>query len=225
MLAGKQFDSLDPTLSVDPHYLPTEKVEVAPAVAAVVELVSADARLEVQVIARSTLTLLAYVADEGPFDASLAFKVDGNFVTVELHKGMSPSGIVEELERQLPAGYEAAARDHSQSEVLIVTVLRPKNVSENPEVRFLSSDPQQQFRWAGKNKLRIEGRAARGLSMRSHLELYLEGYRVRLPLSGGDFPLSTGMRLRKALPGNYTALIELPMVAGGEVTLTILRRR
>jgi hypothetical protein len=48
---------------------------------------------------------------------------------------------------------------------------------------------------------------------------------VRLPLAGGDFPLATAMRLRAALPKRYTALVELPMVPGGDVTLTILRRR
>jgi hypothetical protein len=61
--------------------------------------------------------------------------------------------------------------------------------------------------------------------MRSVLDLYIEGYRVKLPLGRGDFPISTAKRLRDALPKPFCALIELPMQPGGDVTLTILRRR
>jgi len=223
--AGKKFDSLDPVLTVDPHYVPTERVLVSQAEGAQVKVVSADARLEVQVVAQSMVTMVGFIADEGPFDASVALKVDGNFITLGLHKGMSREDIVQELERGLPVGYEAVTREDSASDVLLINVLRPQTVSADPEISFLSTDPKQMFRWAGKNKLRIEGRAARGMSMRTHLELYLEGYRVRLPLAGGDFPLATAMRLRGALPKRYAALVELPMIAGGDVTLTILRRR
>lgn len=226
MSAAKEFDSLEPILTTDPHYIPTERNDVAPAVAARVEVVSADPRLEAKLVGNSILTLLAYVADEGPFDASLALKVDGTFVTVGLHKGMSGEEMIAAIDLALPAGYQAAAREGSMSEVLIVSVLRPATTATHDlEVSFLATDPGQMFRWAGKNKLRIEGRATKGLQPRSHLELYVEGYRVRLPLAGGDFPLSTAMRLREALPKRYSALVELPIAPGGDVTLTILRRR
>jgi hypothetical protein len=226
VLFGKLFDSLEPILSSDPSSVETEKVEMDPAAVACVEIVNADKRLEAQVVGKSVLTLLAWVDDEGPFDASLALKVDGNFFTVGLHKSMSARDIVEAIERRLPPGYQAATRDSSQSEVLIINILKPSQAKRDPELHFLSTDPSQLFKWAGKNKLRIEGRAAKGLqSLRSHLELVLEGHRVRLPLERGDFPISTAKRLRDALPKMFTALIELPLVAGGDVTLTILRRR
>lgn len=220
------YDSLDPILTVDPTHLPTEKVAFNQASSATVEIISADPRLEAKMVGSSILTMLAYVEDEGPFDAFVALKVDGNFITLGVHKGMFSEDIVEELRRTLPPGYEAATREGSLSDVLIINILRPQAQNPgNPEIHFLSTDAEQSFRWLATNKLRIEGRAARGLSMRSHLELFVEGYRVRLPLAGGDFPITTAKRLRDALPKHFTALIELPIFAGGEVTLTILRRR
>jgi hypothetical protein len=217
------FDSYEPILTCDPQHLPTERVAFNQASHARVELVSADKRLEAAMVGYSMLTMLAYVDDAGPFDAFLALKVDGNFITVGLHKGMSRDDIVHELRRCLPLGYEAATREGSLSEVLMVNILRPAE-NPDPELRFLSTDGGQQFKPMGRNRLRIEGRATRGQSIRSHLELFVEGYRVRLPLGGGDFPITTAKRLRDALPKKYTALIELPMTAGGDVTVTIRRR-
>lgn len=223
--SNKNFDSLEPILTCDPNHLPTEKVAFNQSSSATVEVVSADPRLEARMVGKSILTLLAYVDDEGPFDAFIALKVDGNFLTAGLHKGMDREDMIDELNRCLPMGYEAAARDGSMSEVLIVNILRPQLQSADPEIHFLSTDVAQQFRWMGRNKLRIEGRASYGMSIRSHLELFIEGYRVRLPLAGGDFPITTAKRLREALPKHLSALIELPIFAGGDVTLTILRRR
>src|SRR5688500_7279302 len=102
--------------------LPTEVLSFERPEPARLELISCDPRMEAQVVARGTLTLLAYVPDEGPFDAFLAFKVDGNFVSVALHKEMLKDDIFFALSDALPPGYEAATSD-TQSEVLIVTVL------------------------------------------------------------------------------------------------------
>jgi hypothetical protein len=225
-VAGKKkHDSLEPSVSVDLQSIQTDRLEVAPVQPAVVELVKADQRLDVKVVARSTLTLLAFVEDEGPFQAHVAMKVDGNFVTFTVDGGMTSAEMIDAIAQALPPGYEPASRESSQSDVLIVTVLRPPVVQSEPEISFLSTDPSQLFRWEAKNKLRIEGRASMSLSVRSILDVYIEGYRVKLPLSRGDFPLSTANRLREALPEPFAALIELPLVPGGDVTLTILRRR
>jgi hypothetical protein len=224
--AAKEFDSLEPSLSVDPNYVPTERNDLAPPCAANVQLVSADPRLEVQIVGGTLITILSYVPDDGPFDASLALNVDGNFVTASLHKGMSSEDVVNELDRRMPPGYGAELRDGSLSDVLIVTVLRPQvPANTSIDLRFLSTDPSQLFRWAGKNKLRIEGRSSKGLRPRPHLAVHLDGYLVRLPLGSADPPLTTALRLRDALPKRYGALVELPVSAGGDVSLTILRRR
>lgn len=219
------FDSLEPILTCDPNHLPTEKVTFTEASHAKVELVSADARLEARMVGSSMLTLLAWVPDDGPFDAWLALKVDGNFVSLALHQGMSGEDIIHEVRRGLPPGYEAATREGSLSDVLMLNILRPEADAPAPMLHFLSTDPEQQFLAVGRNQLRIEGRAARGQAMRSHLELFIEGYRLRLPIADGDFPISTAKRLRDALPKQYSALIGLPLIAGGDVTLTILSRR
>ena len=219
------FDSLEPILTCDPNHLPTEKVTFSGASHAKVELVTTDARLEARMVGSSMLTLLGWVPDEGPFDAYLALKVDGNFVSLALHQGMSSEDIIHEVRRGLPVGYEVVTREGSLSDVLMLNILRPEAGAPAPQLHFLATDPEQQFFALGRNQLRIEGRAARGLQMRSHLELFIEGYRLRLPLAGGDFPISTAKRLREALPKKYTALIGLPLIAGGDVTLTILSRR
>jgi hypothetical protein len=222
----KKHDSMSPQVSVDRSQTRTERVEIDPAVPAHVTLMSADKRLEVKIVAKSTLTMLAYVDDDGPFEAHLDLKVDENFVSVQLNKTMNGVEMVEAITNALPEGYEPASRESSSSDVLIVTLLRPQEAHQSdPEISFLSTDPSQLFRWVAKNKLRIEGRSAMGLSVRSVIDVYVEGYRVKLPLGRGDFPLSTANRLRDALPKEYSALIELPMVPGGDVTLTILRRR
>ncbi|MBK7860240.1 MAG: hypothetical protein IPJ65_16820 [Archangiaceae bacterium] len=224
-MSAPKFDSLDPILTVDPSHVPTERNDPVEA-GARATILSADARLEAKMVGESIITLLAYVADEGPFDASMALNVDGNFVTVAFHKGMSGDDMVAALDRSMPPGYQAGLREGSLSEVLIINLVRPQTpASDALELSFLATDPSQMFRWAGRNKLRIEGRASRGLRPRPHLELHLDGYRVLLPLDGGALPLATALRLRNALPNRYAALIELPMKPGGDVTLTILRRR
>lgn len=223
--SSRQYDSLDPILTCDPQHLPTERVAFNQASHAKVELLGADPRLEARMVGHSLLTLLAYVDDDGPFDAFLALKVDGNFLTLGLHKGMDAEDIVHEVRRCLPPGYEAATREGSLSEVLLINILRPAETRPEPQLHFLATDPAQQFSSVGRNKLVIFGRATREGRLRSHLELFIEGYRVRLPLGAGDFPITTAKRLRDALPKKYSALIELPICAGGEVTLTILRRR
>jgi hypothetical protein len=222
----KKYDSMSAQISVDRSQTRTERVEIDPAVPAHVQLMSADKRLEAKIVAKSTLTMLAYVDDDGAFEAHLDLKVDENFVSVVLNKAMNSVDMVEAISKVLPDGYEPATRESSASEVLIVTILRPQEAQQTaPEISFLSTDPHQLFRWVAKNKLRIEGRSAMGLSLRSVIDVYIEGYRVKLPLGRGDFPLTTANRLRDALPNEYSALIELPMVPGGDVTLTILRRR
>lgn len=222
---SREYDSLDPVLTCDPHHLPTEKVAFNQASHAKVELLGADPRVEAKMVGYSMLTLLAYVDDDGPFDAYVALRVDGTFVTLGLHKGMDADDIVHEVRRCLPPGYEAATRDGSLSEVLLINILRPEETSPEPQLHFLCTDPSQHFGAVGRNKLVIFGRATREGRLRSHLELFVEGYRLRLPLGAGDFPITTAKRLRDALPKKYSALIELPMSPGGEVTLTILRRR
>ena len=223
--SARQYDSLDPVLTCDPHHLPTDKVALNQASHATVELLEADRRVEAKMVGFSMLTLLAYVDDDGPFDAYVALKVDGNFVTLALHKGMDADDIVHEVRRCLPPGYDAATRDGSLSEVLLINILRPEETTPEPQLHFLCTDPTQQFSSLGRNKLVIFGRATREGRLRSHLELFVEGYRVRLPLGEGDSPITTAKRLRDALPKKYSALIELPISAGGEVSLTILRRR
>jgi hypothetical protein len=227
-VAGKKKrDSLQAEVTVDPSAIQTDRTEVEPAQPALVELLKADKRLDLKIVARSTITMLAFVEDEGPFHASVSLKIDGNFVTFAVDKGMNSVDMIETIQAVLPEGYEVASRESSASEVLIVTILRPpvKGARSEPEVSFLSTDPAQSFRWVAKNKLRIEGRASMGLSVRSIVDVFVEGYRVKLPLGRGDFPLTTANRLRDALPESFVAMIELPMVPGGDVTLTILRRR
>jgi hypothetical protein len=214
-----------PELSVDPSNLRTERVELDGEQHARVDVVMADARLELKVLAGGTLALLAYVKDGGPAEAHCALKIDGNFVTFTMTRGMSGREVMAAVQGCLPPGYQATTRESSQAGVLIVSVLRPEPAPPEPEISFLSTDPDQLFRWAGKNKVRIEGSTSKAFSVRSVLDLSVDGYRVKLPLQRGEEPLSTANRIRDALPKLFSALIELPVSPGGEVTLTVLRRR
>jgi hypothetical protein len=221
----KPGNSLQASIRLEPSEFPTE-VEAGAVEHAVVELMEADPRLEARVVARSTLTLMSRVPDVGPLAAPLVFKVDGSLVTTTLHKGMGAEEIAAAIEHGLPDGYTCAARDSSQSEVMIISVLRPAQVNpKTPELGFMATDPTQMFRWVAKNKLRIEGEASRGLTLRSFIELDLEGHRIRMPLVGGSSPVATALRLRDALPPRYSALLEVPAEPGGDATLTILRKR
>jgi hypothetical protein len=193
-------------------------------VPAKVEIVSADPRLQLARVAPSTFTLLGALPDEGPFEAFIALKVEGNFVTVGLHKGMLTDDVCAAIRATLPSGIEATM-EGTASEVIVLTFWRQQNSGSDPEVLFASTDPQQQLRWVSGNKFTITGRAARSLSMRSWVELRIEGRALKVPLKSGDAPLRTAERLRDAMPGGFTALIELPSVAGGEVSLTVLRTR
>jgi len=224
LVGGKYFNSLDPIVTSDPSSLPTEKVVSAPGEVARVTIINADPRLEAQVAGHNLLTLLSAVSSGGPHEAFLSLKVDGNFFTCTLTRDMLADDIVAEVVRRMPPGYQAGLRDSSMSDVLIIAISRRRAPVE-PELRFLATDTRQHFSSAGKNRLRIHGCAHGGDALRSHLELYLEGYRLRLPLAGGDSPFTTAQRLRDALPKRYTALIELPHERAGDVTLTILRRR
>ncbi len=209
----------------DSSRTPTEPIFFTNPAAAEVELISADPRLEAVVVTQGTLTLLADVPDEGAFDAFLAMKIDGNFVTCGFHKGMERQDFLDEVARCLPPGFDVKHATETRSEVLILEITRARSTGGSPEVSFLSTDPSQNFRWQGKNKFTIEGKAARNLSIRSELELSIEGRTVRLVLNGGDQPIATALKLRNALPPQFSALIELPLFSGAEVTVTILRRK
>ncbi len=193
--------------------------------AATIEVVSADERLEVVIAGPGMLTMNGFLADYGAFDAFLAMKVDGNFITVGFHKGMWREDFMAELVRCMPPGYEVICSEGSQLEVMIIDIVRTPTRGGSPEVGFTCSDPSQRVRWLGKNKFRIEGRAARSLSTRSELEIDVEGKRIRVAINSGDFPLATATRIRQVLPLGYTALIELPLYPGAEVIVTILRRQ
>lgn len=211
-------------LPVDPSQLPTDPFYFGRPDGARIELISADLRLEVAMGPLGVLTMNGFLVDEGPFDAFLAMKVDGNFVTAAFHKGMDREDMFHELQRSLPPGYEIAIPTESQAEVLVVDVFRTKTRGGNPEVGFTCTDPSQRVRWAGKNKFVIEGRVARSLSVRSELELDVEGRKIKVVLHAGDQPIATAARIRQVLPLGYSALIELPLFAGAEVAVTILRR-
>lgn len=202
---------------------PTEKVELGRRDGATLVVTRADSRLEAAVVAQGVLTLNALIGD-GPCDAGLALKVDGNFVTVGFLVGMTKAQLFGALRRCLPPGYEAQSLG-TENGVLVVSVVRLGAQQGELELEFTCTDPAQRVRWAGPARLRIDGRAARSLSMRSELELRLERHVVRVVLRSGDHPLATAVRLRKALPPSYRALIELPTTKGGEVTVTILRQR
>ncbi len=215
MLAAPQLDTS--SFSTDPFYFGRPD-------AARVELISADPRLEAMIGAEGMLILNGYLVDEGPFDAFLAMNVDGNFVTAAFHKGMDKEDFIHELQHSMPPGYEAAVPEGSASEVLIVDLFRTPSRGGNPDVGFTCTDPSQRVRFAGKNKFIIEGRAARSLSVRSELEIEVEGRRIKICLCSGDQPLATAARIRQVLPLGYTAMIELPLYPGAEVVVTILRR-
>jgi hypothetical protein len=209
---------LDPsTLQTDPFYFGRPN-------GARIDLISADPRLEVMFGAEGMLTMNGSLSDEGPFDAFLAMKIDGNFVTAAFHKGMDKDDFFQELVRCMPPGYQAQTPEGSTSEILIVDIFRTPSRGGSPEVGFTCTDPSQSVRWAGKNKFIIEGRAARSLSVRSELEIEVEGRRIKVVLGSGDHPLATAARIRQVLPLGYTAMIELPLFPGAEVVVTILRR-
>lgn len=189
-----------------------------------IDLISADPRLEVMFGAEGMLTMNASLSDDGPFDAFLAMKIAGNFVTAAFHKGMDKEDFFQELVRCMPPGYQCETPEGSTSEVLIVDIFRTPNRGGSPEIGFTCTDPSQRVRWAGKNKFIIEGRAARNLSIRSELEIEVEGRRIKVVLCSGDHPVATASRIRQVLPLGYTALIELPLFPGAEVVVTILRR-
>jgi hypothetical protein len=214
------------TLQLDLSTIPTEPFAFGRPDAANVEVVSADPRLEVLTGATGMITMLGVLDDSGPFDAFLAMKVDGNFVTAGFHKGMLKEDFLAELGRCMPPGYEALLQpDASVSEVMVVDIIRTPNRGGSPEIGFTCTDPSQRVRWLGKNKFRIEGRAARSLSVRSELEIDVEGKRIKVAINSGDQPLATASRIRQVLPLGYTALIELPLYPGAEVIVTILRRQ
>lgn len=210
--------------AIDPSTVATDPFYFGRPDGARIELISADPRLEVMFGAEGMLTMNGFLADEGPFDAFLAMKVDGNFVTAGFHKGMDKADFFGELVRCLPPGYRAATPEGSASEVLIVDIFRTPSRGGSLEIGFTCTDPSQRVRWAGKNKFIIEGRAARSLSVRSELEIEVEGKRITIVLCSGDHPIGTAARIRQVLPLGYTALIELPLFPGAEVVVTILRR-
>lgn len=216
MLSSPTIDSS--TLSTEPFWFGRPD-------AAQVEVVGADERLAVMAGARGMLTMNAFLEDDGPFDAFLAMKIDGNFVTAGFHKGMVKEDFLTELVRCMPPGYEALSPEGSQSEVMIVDIVRTPARGGSPEVGFTCTDPSQRVRWAGKNKFVIEGRAARSLSIRSELGIDVEGKRIKVVVNSGDYPIATATRIRQVLPLGYTALIELPLYPGAEVIVTILRRQ
>jgi phage tail sheath gpL-like len=184
------------------------------------DLVSVDARLEARVVAPGTMTLLSYVPDDGAFDAFLAMKIDGNFVTVALHKQMDREDISEAFSSALPPGYEAASVD-SQSEVLILTILRVRpQVPSAPPMKLSSSDKAQRLRWVGPSKFTISGT----VSACSFVELTLDDQPLRLTLAAGESALTVAHRLRAALPLHYQAILELPLYQGDQVQVTLLRR-
>ncbi|MHB8876100.1 MAG: hypothetical protein ACYC8T_20610 [Myxococcaceae bacterium] len=188
------------------------------------EVVSADERLEVQAAAPGTLTVLGYLPDDGPFDAFIALKVDGNFVTVAVHKGMSKEDIFDAFSNALPPGYEAATAD-SQSEVLILTVLKVRpRVSGNPTVKFMSNDPAQSLRWVGENKFTLSGSVSRAQTVRSFVEVTVDEKPLRIFLAAGESALAVATRIRAALPSHYQAILELPLYGEDQVKITVLRR-
>ena len=209
---------------LDPSNRPTDPFYFGRPDGARIDLISADPRLEVMFGAEGMLTMNGFLSDDGPFDAFLAMKIDGNFVTAAFHKGMGKEDFFDEIVRCLPPGYEAATPEGSTSAVLIVDLFRTPHRGGSPEVGFTCTDPGQRVRWAGKNKFIIEGRAARSLSVRSELEIEIEGRRLKVILGSGDHPIATASRIRQVLPLGYTALIELPLFPGAEVVVTILRR-
>ena len=214
-----------PSPTLDQSTIPTEPFSFGRPDAANVEVVSSDQRLDVVLGAPGMLTMNGFLADYGPFDAFLAMKIDGNFVTVGFHKGMVKEDFFTELVRCMPPGYEVLCPEGSQSEVMIVDIIRTPARGGSPEIGFTCTDPSQRVRWVGKNKFVIEGRAARSLSVRSDLEIDVEGKRIKVAINSGDYPIATATRIRQVLPLGYTALIELPLYPGAEVIVTILRRQ
>lgn len=209
----------------DPSTQPTDPFYFGRPNGAHLDVVSADPRLAVTLGAEGMLVLNAFLADEGPFDAFLAMKIDGNFVTAAFHQGMDRDDLVGELKRILPPGYEASTPEANIPDLLIIDVCRIPSRGGSPEVGFTCTDPGQRVRWAGKNKFVIEGRVSRSLSVRSELEVDVEGRRIKVVLHGGDQPIATAARIRQVLPLGYSALIELPLFPGAEVAVTILRRQ
>src|SRR5688572_25428806 len=172
----------------DPSTSPTDPFYFGRLDGARIDLISADPRLDVMFGAEGMLTMNGQLDDDGPFDAFLAMKIDGNFVTASFHKGMAKEDFFEELARCLPPGFEALPYSGGQPELLMLDLVRTPSRGGSPEVSFTCTDPSQRIRWAGKNKFVIEGRAARSLSIRSSLEIELEGRKVSVGLASGDHP-------------------------------------
>jgi hypothetical protein len=202
---------------------PTEPFSIGRPDGAVLEVTGSDPRLEV-VAVQGVLTMTADLGDAGAFDAFLALKIDGNFVTFSFHKGMDRQDFLDEIRRGLPPGYELEL-PKSSNRILVIEIVPTPSRGGSPEVGFFCTDPTQRVRFAGKNKFVIEGRAARSLSVRSELDLEIEGRHLRVILQSGDHPIATATRLRSVLPLGYSALIELPLFEGAEVAVTILRRK
>lgn len=217
-------DNVGMLAQLDPSNVPTDPFYFGRPDGARIVLVSADPRLEVMFGAEGMLTMNGFLSDEGPFDAFLAMKVDDNFVTAAFHKGMDKEDFLHELVRSMPPGYEAKMPVGSMSEVLIVDIIRTVSRGGSPEVGFTCTDPSQRVRWAGKNKFIIEGRAMRSLSVRSELEIDVEGRHIKVMICSGDQPIATALRIRQVLPLGFTAMVELPLFPGAEVVVTILRR-
>jgi hypothetical protein len=184
-------------------------------------LISAAPELEARVVAHGTLTFLGYVPDEAPFTVRLSLKVNDELVAVGFDKSMAKEDMLEALRRALPDGYEAAANEGSQSEVLIVDVFSTQR-RRKPQVFFACTDDTQNVVWAGPNKFVISGAAK---SHASELSLRVGKQLVKVRLNEGDQPIATAHRVRAALPEDLTAIIELPFVEGADVSVTVLSRK
>ena len=192
---------------------------------ATLQLLSADDRLEAQVVSNGTIAMLGFVAEApGAKPAVLALKVDANFVSVSLAPGLQHQHLTEQLRDALPQGYELARLPGSSPDVLILKIVRRHPVAAEPLIEFKCDDPGQCFIWAGNNRLQISGACAHGPN-RASLALTIDGKRLGLWLMPGDLPITTALRLRDALPARYSALVELPHAEGGDVSITILARR
>ncbi len=184
-------------------------------------LLASSSELEARVVAYGTLTFLGYVPDEAPFTVHLSLKVNGQLVAVGFDKSMAKEEMLEALRRALPEGYEAAANEGSQSEVLIVDVFTTGR-RRTPTVYFACTDESQNVIWAAPNKFVISGSAHRSAS---ELSLRVGKQVVKVKLREGDQPIATAHRVRAALPEDLTAIIELPFVEGDDVSVTVLSRK
>ncbi len=183
-------------------------------------LITASPFLEARVVAHGTLTFLGYVPDEAPFTVRLSLRVNDQLVVVGFDKSMIKEEMMEAFRKALPDGYEAAANEGSQSEVLIVDIFTTGH-RKPPQVFFACTDDAQNVIWAGPNKFVISGAAK---SRASEISLRVGKRLVKMKLREGDQPIATANRLREALPDELTAIIELPFVEGDDVSVTVLSR-